>query len=131
MSIREFSFINKKSHPNKHRTCKLYLEPQTTIYKWMFSETTIFYIKIWNHPIETTIYKWLLGVPGRTLFFTRKMKLKNETHDASGGGDGGGGKVPSKKWRPPKKHSSSTSLKVKESGSFFEQTGVRRHGSGG
>ena len=22
-------------------------------------ETTIFYIKIWNHPIETTIYKWL------------------------------------------------------------------------
>ena len=36
-----------------------YQEPQTTIYKWMFSETTIFYIKIWNHPIETTIYKWL------------------------------------------------------------------------
>ena len=34
-----------------------YLEPQTTIYKWMFGETTIFkifYIKIWNHPIETT-----------------------------------------------------------------------------
>ena len=25
----------------------------------MFGETTIFYIKIWNHPIETTIYKWL------------------------------------------------------------------------
>ena len=41
-----------------------YQEPQTTIYKWMFSETTIFYIKIWNHPIETTIYKWLFGVPG-------------------------------------------------------------------
>ena len=36
-----------------------YLEPQTTIYKWMFGETTIFYVKIWNHPIETTIYKWL------------------------------------------------------------------------
>ena len=35
------------------------LEPQTTIYKWMFGETTIFYIKIWNHPIEATIYKWL------------------------------------------------------------------------
>jgi len=31
----------------------------------MFGETTIFYIKIWNHPIETTIYKWLFGVPGR------------------------------------------------------------------
>ena len=41
-----------------------HLEPQTTIYKWMFGETTIFYIKIWNHPIETTIYKWLFGVPG-------------------------------------------------------------------
>ena len=42
-----------------------HLEPQTTIYEWMFGETTIFYIKIWNHPIETTIYKWLFGVPGR------------------------------------------------------------------
>ena len=30
----------------------------------MFGETTIFYVKIWNHPIETTIYKWLFGVPG-------------------------------------------------------------------
>ena len=29
---------------------------------WWFP--TIFYIKIWNHPIETTIYKWLFGVPG-------------------------------------------------------------------
>ena len=42
----------------------LHLEPQTTIYKWMFGETTIFYVKIRNHPIETTIYKWLFGVPG-------------------------------------------------------------------
>ena len=33
-----------------------WLEPQTTIYKWTFGETTISYIKIWNHPIETTIY---------------------------------------------------------------------------
>ena len=41
------------------------LEPQTTIYKWMFGETTLSYIKIWNHPIETTIYKWLFGVPGK------------------------------------------------------------------
>ena len=39
-----------------------YLEPQATIYKWMFGETTILYIKIWNHPIETTIYNWLFGV---------------------------------------------------------------------
>ena len=30
----------------------------------MFGETTISYVKIGNHPIETTIYKWLLGVPG-------------------------------------------------------------------
>ena len=42
----------------------LYLEPQTTIYKLMFGETTIFYIKIWNHPTETSIYKWLFRVPG-------------------------------------------------------------------
>ena len=42
----------------------IHLEPQTTSLKWMFGETTISYIKIWNHPIETTIYKWLFGVPG-------------------------------------------------------------------
>jgi len=30
----------------------------------MFGETTVSYIEIWNHPIETTIYKWLFGVPG-------------------------------------------------------------------
>ncbi len=41
-----------------------FLELQTTIYKWMFGETTISYVKIGNHPIETTIYKWLFGVPG-------------------------------------------------------------------
>ena len=52
---------------NKHRingSRHVYLEPQTTIYKWMFGETTISYVKIGNHPIETTIYKWLFGVPG-------------------------------------------------------------------
>ena len=37
----------------------------------MFGETTIFYIKIWKHPIETTIYKWLFGVPGRFLWYPR------------------------------------------------------------
>ena len=42
----------------------IYLEPQTTIKKWMFGETTISYVKIGNPPIETTIYKWLFGVPG-------------------------------------------------------------------
>ena len=30
----------------------------------MFGETTISYVKIGNHPIETTIYKWLFGVSG-------------------------------------------------------------------
>ena len=25
----------------------------------MFGETTISYVKIWNHLIETTIYKWI------------------------------------------------------------------------
>ena len=29
----------------------------------MFCKTTIFNVKIWNHPIGTTIYKWLFGVP--------------------------------------------------------------------
>ncbi len=34
----------------------------------MFGETTISYVKVWNHPIETTIYKWLaLGFQGVTL----------------------------------------------------------------
>ena len=30
-----------------------YLELQTTSSLWMFGETTIFHVKIWNHPIET------------------------------------------------------------------------------
>ena len=38
---------------------------EVTICKLMFGETTIFYRKIWNHPVETTIYKWLaLGFQG-------------------------------------------------------------------
>ena len=57
--------------PWDEQTESLCLEPQTTIYKWMFGETTIFYIKIWNHPIETSIYKWLFGVPGGCFFFSR------------------------------------------------------------
>ena len=47
-----------------HGTHGTILEPQTTIFYWMFVETTISYVKIWNHPIETTIYKWMFGVPG-------------------------------------------------------------------
>ena len=56
--------------------CYIYLEPQTTIYKRMIGETTIFYIKIWNHPIETSIYKWLFGVPGSSLEFNHQKSLK-------------------------------------------------------
>ena len=41
-----------------------HLKTQTTIYKWMFGETTIFLIKIWNHPTETTIKKWMFRVLG-------------------------------------------------------------------
>ena len=37
---------------------------QTTIFYWMFGETTISYVKNWNHPIETTTNKWMFGVPG-------------------------------------------------------------------
>ena len=36
----------------------IYLEPQTTIYKLMFGETTIFYVMIWNHPIEISLVVW-------------------------------------------------------------------------
>ena len=33
----------------------------------MFGETTIFYVKVWNHPTETTIYKQVFQVPGRNV----------------------------------------------------------------
>jgi len=33
----------------------------------MFGETTIFYVMIWNHPVETTIKNWLFGLPGALL----------------------------------------------------------------
>ena len=42
----------------------IFLVPQTSSFKWMFGETTIFYVKIWNHPTETTIKKWMFRVPG-------------------------------------------------------------------
>ena len=42
-----------------------------------------FYMKIWNHPIETTIYKWLLGVPGMYLFFLKRcLFLRPPRRDA-------------------------------------------------
>ena len=54
----------------------VHLEPQTTIYKWMFGETTIFYVKISNHPIETSIYKWLFGVPGIYIYIVIWRKTR-------------------------------------------------------
>ena len=42
----------------------IYLELQTTSLKWMFGETTVFYVTIWSHPVETTINNWLFRVPG-------------------------------------------------------------------
>ena len=36
----------------------------------MFSETTISYVKIGNHPIETTIYKWMFQVPGIYIYLS-------------------------------------------------------------
>ena len=41
----------------------------------MFGETTIFFVKIWNHPIETSIYKWLFGVPGGD-YFIKPMEIR-------------------------------------------------------
>ena len=58
-------------HKRSQTIYKGYLVPQTTNLKWMFGETTISYVKIGNHPIETTIYKWLFGVPGNSIYLTR------------------------------------------------------------
>ena len=53
----------------------IYLEPQTTSLNWMFFETTISYVKVWNHPIETTIYKCLFGLPGRMVDLSPNFSL--------------------------------------------------------
>ena len=50
----------------KYRKIHILLVPETTILKWMFGETTISYVKNWNHPIETTTNKWMFEVPGCT-----------------------------------------------------------------
>ena len=38
--------------------------PKKPFVKWMFGETAICLIKIWNHPTETTIKTWMFRVPG-------------------------------------------------------------------
>ena len=50
--------------PNNHLGHKLYLEPQTTIYKWLFQldDSKFLYKKWLFHQIS--IYKWSFGVPG-------------------------------------------------------------------
>ena len=73
----------------------------------MFGETTISYVKIRNHPIETTIYKWLFGVPGSL------ANTANPTKGSSKGQVlarapynepfGGVAKVPQKKNSPQKR----------------------------
>ena len=42
-------------------------------------ETTIFYLKIWNHLIETTIYKWLFPVPGVYVQYKMQMTFEKRT----------------------------------------------------
>ena len=46
----------------------IYLEPQTTIYKWLFQldDSKSLYRKLLFH--QTSIYKWLFGVPGTYIY---------------------------------------------------------------
>jgi len=60
--------------PKVSRSYYLILEPQKTSLKWMFGETPIFHVKIWNHPIETTFKKWLFMVPGSFVGPTSEAK---------------------------------------------------------
>ena len=41
----------------------------------MFGETTIFYVMIWNHAVETTIKNWMFGVPGGNGTWTFQKKF--------------------------------------------------------
>ena len=60
--------------------CVLYvhLEPQATIYKWLFQldASKSLYRKWLFH--QTSIYKWLFGVPGTTTCFTCFLKAHNQ-----------------------------------------------------
>ena len=50
-----------------HFLLNKYLEPQTTIYKWLFQldDSESLHRKWLFH--QTSIYKWLFGVPGSSL----------------------------------------------------------------
>ena len=55
-----------KYHSIHFRYCNLELQGFQPISNgWMFGETTIFHVKIWNHPTETL--KWMFQVPGMYL----------------------------------------------------------------
>ncbi len=41
----------------------------------MFGETTISYVKVWNHPTETTILKWMFRVPGMPFYKKNLMDV--------------------------------------------------------
>ena len=61
------TFWVRKILPEKLDPKCVSLEPQPFINGCLVKQqfSSIFYIKIWKHPIETTIYKWLFGVPGK------------------------------------------------------------------
>ena len=62
-------------------------------------ETTIFHVKIWNHPIETTIYKWLFGVPGRNVTFLAGIPDPYQPSFPTGTGRGHTQHIPIKQGR--------------------------------
>ena len=69
----------KKRIEKNHEHLVDNLELWTTIFKWMFGETTIVHVMIWNHPIETTITNWLFGVPGISYFIISKWVSKGKS----------------------------------------------------
>ena len=55
-----------------------HLEPQTTIYKWLFQldDSQSLHRKWLFH--QTSIYKWLFGIPGTTTSLKTNMDTQNE-----------------------------------------------------
>ena len=48
-------FLHPIPELRKTKLDRVFLEFQTTSFRWMFGSTTISYVKNWNHPIETTV----------------------------------------------------------------------------
>ena len=56
--LRQMAVVPKKFNPLSNHFISSWNSKQPVFFfLWMFGETTIFHVKIWNHPIETTIYK--------------------------------------------------------------------------